>query len=172
MTKKPDGRSPASGLGPRNCESCGAEFQPYRSNQIHCSRKCRDNGPKATATRLAYRARPEIREKIKSYRRLDSTSDVARLKALNLRSALSRYGVTLDWFQAKLREQDGACAICGAIPRPDGIKSAARLHVDHDHMTGANRGLLCNRCNPGVGYFRDDPDLLRAAADYIERHRA
>jgi hypothetical protein len=171
MSKKPGERSPASGLGPRNCEGCGAEFQPYRSNQIHCTRRCRDNGPKATATRLAYRARPEVREQIRGYRRLDSTSDVERLKRLNLRSALSRYGVTLDWFEAKIIEQHGACAICGHVPPVGGIKSAARLHVDHDHVTGANRDLLCNRCNPGVGYFRDDPALLRAAAEYIERHR-
>lgn len=45
------------------------------------------------------------------------------------------------------------------------------LAVDHDHETGCLRGLLCEGCNRGIGLLRDDPDLLRRAADYIERFR-
>lgn len=91
-------------------------------------------------------------------------------REINLRNNLRRYGVTPDEYQQKFAEQDGRCAICGVRPNPEGRGPAARLHVDHDHVTGENRGLLCVRCNPGVGYFQDDPALLRAAANYIERH--
>lgn len=62
--------------------------------------------------------------------------------------------------------------ICGNPPKPDGVRAASRLHQDHDHITGQNRDLLCNHCNRGVGAFMDDPELLRKAAEYIERHRA
>ena len=62
-----------------------------------------------------------------------------------------------------LAAQDGLCAICGTAPA---------AHVDHDHETGAVRQLLCFHCNGGLGQFRDDPVVLRAAADYVERHRA
>lgn len=104
-------------------------------------------------------------------RRLATASNPEAVRLYNLRGAMKKYGVTLDWFEAKLAEQDGRCVICGAMPDPNGIKAAARLHVDHDHETGAVRDLLCTRCNQGLGYFRDNPDLLRTAADYIERHR-
>jgi hypothetical protein len=70
-----------------------------------------------------------------------------------------------------LASQDGRCAICGDPPDPNGVRATSRLHVDHDHVTNQNRDLLCSRCNQGVGFFRDDPQLLRAAAEYIERHR-
>jgi hypothetical protein len=43
------------------------------------------------------------------------------------------------------------------------------LHIDHDHATGVVRGVLCNDCNLGLGRFRDEPALLRKAADYLER---
>lgn len=89
---------------------------------------------------------------------------MARLKRL--------YGLTLVEYQTMLERQQGRCAICGDAPDPDGVKAASRLHVDHDHATGANRELLCGRCNQGVGFFRDDPQLLRSAAEYIERHSA
>jgi hypothetical protein len=62
-----------------------------------------------------------------------------------------------------LAAQGGLCAICRAAPAG---------HVDHDHVTGAVRELLCFNCNGGLGQFRDDPAVLRAAADYVERHRA
>lgn len=163
-------RKPASGLGPRTCEGCGAEFQPYRSRQIYCSRKCRNNGPKATATRRAYHERPEVKAKMRVYRRKgESPKGDEWVRALNLKNTLRRYGVTPEWYETKLAEQEGACAICGHVPPPGGIKSASRLHVDHDHESGAVRDLLCNRCNMGVGYFRDNPALLRLAAAYIER---
>ncbi|MGY1840686.1 MULTISPECIES: endonuclease domain-containing protein [unclassified Modestobacter] len=54
------------------------------------------------------------------------------------------------------------CAVC---------REAPAVHVDHDHVTGAVRDLLCFNCNGGLGQFRDDEQLLRAAADYVERHR-
>jgi hypothetical protein len=61
-----------------------------------------------------------------------------------------------------LEAQRGLCAICRAAPA---------VHVDHDHATDAVRELLCFNCNGGLGQFRDDPAVLRAAADYVERHR-
>jgi hypothetical protein len=93
------------------------------------------------------------------------------VRALNLKNALRRYGVTVEWFTTKLAEQGGACVLCGHVPPPGAIKAASRLHVDHDHATGLVRDLLCTCCNQGIGYFRDDPDLMRRAAEYIERHR-
>ena len=70
-----------------------------------------------------------------------------------------------------LSGQGGLCAICGQPPKPDGVRAAGRLHVDHDHVTGAVRALLCNECNRALGYLRDDPNLMRAAAEYVELHR-
>ena len=60
-----------------------------------------------------------------------------------------------------LRKQDGVCAIC---------RTAPAAHVDHDHGTGAVRALLCFNCNGGLGQFKDDPEVLREAADYVAFH--
>ncbi len=78
----------------------------------------------------------------------------------------SKYGMTTAEYDQILASQGGGCAICGG-----GTDSKGRsLHVDHHHDTGKNRGILCTMCNPGVGYFRDDPELLEKAADYLRRH--
>jgi hypothetical protein len=74
-----------------------------------------------------------------------------------------RYGISADDADAMLEAQGGLCAVC---------ESAPAAHVDHDHVTGAVRALLCFNCNGGLGQFKDDPDVLRAAADYVEFHRA
>jgi hypothetical protein len=57
--------------------------------------------------------------------------------------------------------QGGVCAICNVAPA---------VHVDHDHATGAVRALLCFNCNGGLGQFKDDPELLHAAAYYVQFH--
>lgn len=57
------------------------------------------------------------------------------------------------------------CHICGTP-----FEFAHDKHVDHDHSTGAIRGVLCGGCNRGLGCFVDNPSRMRSAADYIERH--
>src|SRR5436305_10303350 len=64
------------------------------------------------------------------------------------------YGVTAEWYEAKLAEQNGVCAICGK-PEKMVIKGkAVRLAVDHDEQTGRVRGLLCTACNRGIGMLK------------------
>lgn len=79
---------------------------------------------------------------------------------LCLRHASRRltYGLTGPQVETLLAR--GACAICG---------EAARLHVDHCHSTGAVRGVLCGPCNVALGHFRDRPELMERAADYVRR---
>jgi hypothetical protein len=91
--------------------------------------------------------------------------DKAKLKAKRIRLRLD-FGLTIEQYEMMLVAQGGVCAICGKEE-----KAAGRtfLSVDHCHHTGEVRGLLCSRCNPGVGLFNDDPILLRNAAEYIER---
>ena len=81
----------------------------------------------------------------------------------------SAYGITIDDYEAMLLAQGGRCAICGT-DEPGGARHMVRWVVDHDHSTGKVRALLCHSCNFGLGKFHDDPELLRRAADYLEKH--
>lgn len=78
---------------------------------------------------------------------------------------LARYGLTRGEFDALLSGQDGECAVC---IRPI---EARVLTVDHCHVTGRVRALLCGPCNSGIGMFADDPERMRAAARYVESHK-
>lgn len=92
-------------------------------------------------------------------------------RAAGRRSDLKRlYGLTAHAYAALLAGQDGACAICGETEQRLKLDGRAYdLHVDHDHRTGRVRGLLCYRCNTGLGQFRDSPELLLIAKAYLER---
>jgi hypothetical protein len=72
----------------------------------------------------------------------------------------ARYRITAAEYDAMLAAQDGLCACC---------RERRAEHVDHDHVHGNVRGLLCSCCNQGLGSFRDDPAHLRSAIDYLER---
>jgi hypothetical protein len=169
MTNPARGRQPAKGLVPRPCEVCGTSFEPYRKTQTTCQRNCREKLPRRQAIARTYHARDDVRERKNGARRIENNPGRVEI---NLRANLSRYGLTPSDLVAKLTAQGGRCMICRKPPNPVGVRAASRLHVDHDHVTGKNRDLLCNGCNRGIGYLMDDPSLLRAAADYIERHRS
>lgn len=74
-----------------------------------------------------------------------------------------KYGITLEDYDHMLEEQGEVCAICREPC------SLGALCVDHDHETGAVRGLLCRSCNGGLGLFKDDRGLLGAASKYLEK---
>jgi hypothetical protein len=81
------------------------------------------------------------------------------------------FGITIDQYNALLETQNGGCAICHN-PDPGrstrGNEMRQFFCVDHDHSTGRLRGLLCGNCNTGLGHFRDSPELLAAAIDYLK----
>lgn len=80
----------------------------------------------------------------------------------NLRSS---FNMTPEQYNAMLVSQNDRCAICPAT-EPGG--RAKRFHVDHDHVTGKVRGLLCSACNLAIGMMKDSPEILRKAATYLE----
>lgn len=72
------------------------------------------------------------------------------------------YGLGREEHEARIQSQGGVCAVCKTQPIDK------RSHIDHDHASGRVRGILCANCNHGLGKFRDEPALLRAAASYLE----
>lgn len=86
---------------------------------------------------------------------------VYRLQLIRKSIRLLGLDTEKDLIMAALEKQK-SCAICGKPPR-------ARLQIDHNHKTGKYRGLLCDNCNIGLGHFKDSPELLRKAIDYLKR---
>lgn len=86
----------------------------------------------------------------------------------------ARFGMTMPQLEKLEASQGGLCAICRSARTRANWRSGKKeaMRVDHDHKTGAVRGLLCDHCNRGIGMLGDDPATLRAAAAYIERHAA
>jgi recombination endonuclease VII len=164
------GRRARADLEPRTCQNpeCGKVYQPVRDSQISCSRPCLLKCPSYIEAQRRTDNRPERRARQNELRNLATTPDVERRRFINLRNNMRKAGVDVTWeiYQGWLARQDGFCKICGI---PAGDKNG---HTDHDHQTKVLRDLLCYSCNNGLGMFQDDPVLLRAAADYIERHRA
>jgi hypothetical protein len=74
-----------------------------------------------------------------------------------------QYGTTVEEVEIVKHAQDYRCAVCN---------EEAKLVIDHCHTkgTGHFRGLLCSPCNLGLGHFRDDPNIIRKAAEYLERY--
>lgn len=93
-----------------------------------------------------------------------------KASALKIRDARLRkeYGMTLDQYDALLAAQRHRCAICGTTdPGFTRHGTRANFHVDHDHVSGVVRGLLCFPCNKGLGMFKDNPEALMRAALYL-----
>lgn len=83
-------------------------------------------------------------------------------KKYDMTYRLKKYGITEDQYKAQWRKQKGCCAICG--------ERLHRPHLDHDHVNGEFRAILCGLCNAGLGMFHDSPRLLARAIVYLEEH--
>lgn len=103
---------------------------------------------------------------VEDTRKWRESQSVERLKDLYYRRL---YGMGLDEFNTRLAKQAGKCKICARELALEGL-TGDRVVVDHCHTTGQVRGLLCNECNRGLGYFRDNTDALIQAARYLTEH--
>lgn len=76
------------------------------------------------------------------------------------RSLLVKYNLTPEEYTYLVMEQGGVCAVCSQVSSP--------LYVDHDHNTGTVRGLLCQKCNSGIGFLGDSLEGLEKAVSYLK----
>lgn len=78
-----------------------------------------------------------------------------------------KYGITLEEYNNLLKQQQSKCKICG---QEETSERNSHLCVDHDHNTGAIRGLLCNNCNRALGLFKDNIEVLHNAIIYLQNN--
>jgi Recombination endonuclease VII len=87
-----------------------------------------------------------------------------KVRKIGRKCGLKKYGVTVEEYDAIFASQGNLCAIC----KSDKSHGRSRTFpVDHCHNSSVVRGILCNRCNMMLGYCLDNPEVLRAAADYL-----
>lgn len=81
------------------------------------------------------------------------------------------YGLSIEEYDAIIKSHNGLCAICktdkGRFDTRTGKKQ--KLHIDHCHLTGKIRGLLCNKCNIGIGLFNNNIELFKKVIEYLSR---
>ena len=78
-----------------------------------------------------------------------------------------KYGIGLNEYKTLFEKHGGVCAICGCVETQMIRGTTLSLAIDHCHETGRIRGLLCSQCNRGLGLFRDNPEHLERAAEYL-----
>jgi hypothetical protein len=104
------------------------------------------------------------KEKVKAEFQKWYEKNHARVAVMQRERVARKRGLSLLDIENMLAKQGGGCAICATTtPRGKGT-----WIIDHDHKTGAVRGLLCTTCNLALGQMGDDPDRLRKAAKYLE----
>lgn len=141
----------------RGCGTCRPCKQTEKKiRQQKDIEKTRAEWRKDCATRI--KKNPELwRSMAKAWRKRNPE----KTKSHNL----GRYGISFDEYKNILSSQNGGCAICETKSHVDGKK----LFVDHCHDTGKIRGILCKKCNWGIGLLKDNASLVKKAYDYLIR---
>lgn len=136
----------------------GKQKGSYHHKCVTCARenmkKWKANNPEAYA-----KWRNTHSEKIREYRKKASESGEAFAQYLK-----NKHGISIKDYNRLLRKQKGVCAVC---EKP--CATGRRLAIDHDHVTGVIRGLLCSACNLYVGHL-ESPKMKKALA-YLKRPR-
>ena len=88
-----------------------------------------------------------------------------KVQQKNRKRKMGYYGLSVDDFDILMEKQNNCCAICKKT-----CITGRALAIDHDHNTNMVRGLLCNKCNQGLGFFNDNIDLLQDAVLYLKQH--
>lgn len=146
------------------CITCGAikgidGYMPRKGMRDGTRNECRKC---LSARTMAGRKRIESMltpDQIKERRRAYRMANVSVSARASRKQALRGYGLTSESFESLLKEQDDKCAICST--------HLVSPQIDHCHSTGKVRGILCRKCNMGLGLFHDDVGSLQRAIAYL-----
>lgn len=154
---------------PRRCRRCGQKEKVchfYRNGRI-CKPCHLKSGQRYCTKCKRLLPTKEFLRKINNLGELDSSCRKCKSAVRRDHAMKTLFGLSRDDYDRMLTIQKGKCAICG--------KRGTRhrhLSVDHNHVDGQVRGLLCQNCNGGLGMFQDSPSVLIAAISYLKQHRA
>lgn len=142
------------------CDEVKSEQCFYNYSHEHKCKSCLKKNRKLTYEKES----EKIRQRVRKY----CTENPEKIKGTKLKQD---FGVTLEWYKAKLEEQKGVCAICQKPEKSIRKGKLLALAVDHSHETGKVRSLLCMACNRGVGLLNDNVETLQAAIDYLNKYK-
>lgn len=108
---------------------------------------------------------PHCKDCASKAKKLHKLKDPSKAKHQQRAADYKRYGITIAEYETLLQLQKGSCFIC----KKHHSEFRRRLAIDHDHGTGKIRGLLCNKCNQGIGLLQEDITILRSAIDYLQK---
>lgn len=165
----------------RICTKCGiekeiTEFHKSKGGIFNIRGECIECRKE---WRKEYQQRPETKKKSKIYNKnhyilnSDNEKNYGKIHSeeRNNNRLKALYGITLEQYNQMLKDQNGVCAICKqpetAIHQNGKIK---RLAVDHNHKTGQVRGLACDNCNHGIGFFKENKKILLNAINYLKQY--
>ena len=150
----------------------------YEKNKEKIRARIAARTPEEKAHRIAWdkayylKNKEKLREQNRVNRMVDADGKLARRRAEydpqrnREQNVKTKYGLTPTEYDGLFSSQQNACAICKRLDA--GTKR--RWHVDHNHDSKKVRGILCHNCNVGLGHMKDNVELLRAAADYLDLH--
>jgi len=167
----------------KRCSACKkvkpkSEFYKDKSKSDGLTMYCKEC-KKAGSTKSYAIHRKKIKEKQREYRKAHPEKGVElgrkwqkahpeKVAAIQRKTVLKcRYGLTIEKYNRMFKVQGGVCAICG---EPERRRKRSRLSVDHDHITGQIRELLCSRCNFIIGAAEENLLLLRKVIAYLTKH--
>lgn len=149
-------------------ETVGGNIFKLSKNERHLvsvKKWAMENSEKIKKSRKAYYLKNKSRERANMVR-WEKENRIERNEYRRKKKVIQRYGITFERYEEMYKAQNGSCAICDG-PSLDG----RRLHIDHDHNTGTIRGLLCQKCNMGLGCLNDDISLFNEAIKYLKAHK-
>ena len=192
-TRKAKQKQYMESIEPKICEQCGKEFIPTKHDDRirFCSVICNREWRKHTDYMKRYneKNKDKLKEKRRKrdpvrnerrrsrYQEDEGYREYAKRRAreyyhnnpdAKLKQHLSKYGLTIDEYNSMFNAQNGKCAICGSYG--DESKPHRKLYIDHNHMTGNVRGLLCHKCNFMIGQANDDTSILQKGIDYLRKY--
>jgi hypothetical protein len=148
------------------CNKCNTpKYLGFSSRKKEGEYRCKNCLKKHYRTHVEKYQRHTDKNQVERIRRWRKT---AKGKLLSRKIArklnLKKYGLTADDYSEMLKAQNGKCAIC---KKPDKTRNLA---IDHCHLTGKIRGLLCAKHNMGLGYFDDSISILKEAIEYLKTY--
>lgn len=144
---------------------------PYGDDILNCN-KCKQDKSKSEfykESRFTRGYRYSCKEceapRFKNYRNVPSNKKRISENRRKWNRA-KRYNFPPELYDQRLAEQGNVCAICKAST-PGG---RGQFHADHNHETNQPRGVLCHNCNVALGNFQDNPEVLKAAIEYLNKY--